>query len=141
MKYLRDVVPENYDIDPTFHSFAGGGTKDRFPVHQNKSIPTLKHLAANGPSHTMKFYISSSSPDATMYSGDSQYHTHNSMGARASQIQGAITHHPEHDEYRYQAWHSRDGKNVETTHPKLDNMEKHGVIRGKWNSDEARVEK
>jgi hypothetical protein len=126
MKYLRDIVPL---------------TEAEYPVHQNKSIPTLKHLAANGPSHTMKFYISSSSPDATMYSGDSQYHTHNSMGARASQIQGAITHHPEHDEYRYQAWHSRDGKNVEVSHPKLDSMEKHGVIRGKWDSDNARVEK
>jgi hypothetical protein len=111
------------------------------PVFQNKGIETLKHLAKTGPSKTMKFYISSSSPDATMYSGDSQYHTHNSLGARASQIQGAITHHPDTDSYHYQAWHSRDGKNVETTHPKLSDYEKHGITRGHWDGDNARVEK
>ena len=126
MKYLREIVPL---------------TEIELPIHQNKGIETLKHLAKTGPSKTMKFYISSSSPDATMYSGDSQVHTHHSLGARASQIQGAITHHPDTDSYHYQAWHSRDGKNQETTHPKLEPMEHHNVIRGKWNGDEARVEK
>ena len=133
MKTLREIVPL-----PTAELRLREA--DTSQVHVNKGIGTLKHLAKTSQSKTMKFYISSSAPDASMYSGDSQYHTHHSLGARASQIQGAITHHPNTDTYKYQAWHSREGKNVETTHPKLDHMEKFGVTRGKWNSDDARVE-
>lgn len=80
-----------------------------------------------------------------MYAGDSQAHTHHSLGAKGSQIWGAITHHADDDSYHFAA-NQRDKSGTTNTqfpadHHWTDKMSAHGLKRGKWNYNTDSVDK
>jgi hypothetical protein len=108
----------------------------------NASPEELEAETRYSQAGTSRFYISSSN---TMYSGDAMNHTHHSMGARGSEIQGGITHHKDDDTFHYAAYKydtSKEGnRDHNIQHPKLKALEGQGMKRGVWDMDNGRVVK
>ena len=104
-------------------------------MFKDPGIGTLKQLAMNAKgNHTMKFFISRG---GHLTAGDSHYYTHNMLGQHPSEIWGGVTHDPATNTFKYAAFEYQDGKYPPANHELLDNLEKGGMTRGKWDDLKA----